>query len=814
MLTPVRRFEGSAGLNEHTRAEQALEASQRRLVEQSQALAALTEHQASGSHSFEARLQRLLEVTARTLAVQRVSLWRFDVGRTAIACMDLYELAADRHEHGARLLRADHPAYFAALEHERFIAADDAQRDPRTQGFTQSYLAPLRIASMLDVPLRQDDLTSGVLCVEHVGEPRTWTLDEQSFVLSVANLVAMAVGDDERRTALDRLALSEARAQMIVDTAHDAFVGANSRGQIVEWNAQAAAVFGWTRREVLGSLLSDTVVPPAYRAAHEAGLRRFHETGESRIVNRRLELVGLHKDGREFPIELTLTMPIPAEDGGYFFGAFLRDISERRRHEEELRAAKEAAEAATRAKTEFLANMSHELRTPLNGVLGYAQLLQRDPSLSQSQREGLDTIARCGSYLLELINDVLDLSRIEVERVDHEPVPTDLRELLVDLDRVVGPVAGRKGLSLFLEVEPEVPSRAMIDRRHLRQVLLNLLGNAAKFTNVGHVRLHVRRSGDCLEFEVADTGAGIEPEHLRDIFGAFQQTKRGAAAGGTGLGLAISQRLVGAMGGRLEVESALGEGSRFFFSLPLVTADPAESGTSDALASEVGPDARLAPGFRVTALVADDNAVSRHVMASLLESAGVHVITAAGGIEAVAHARRFQPDVVLMDRRMRDMDGFEATRRIHADASTAHIPVIAVSASTFRDSHEAAREAGCVDFIPKPVRAEVLYTLLHRHLGVRFVPGSAELRVPVPLAPAGAFDAPPVGAGVVHRLRAAAAVGDVGALDAIAGELAADAPRAALGRRVAELRTGFDFDALRRLADWLESRGAVDGAGD
>src|SRR4030095_14225780 len=289
--------------------------------------------------------------------------------------------------------------------------------------------------------------------------------------------------------------------------------------------------------------LAETIVPPSFREAHLRGLQRFHETGAAPLVNQRLELAAMHRNAREFPIEITITRPVPT-GSGYFFGAFLRDISERRRREEELRHAKEAAEAATRAKSEFLANMSHELRTPLNGVRGSSQLLQRDPSLSDSQREGLETISRCGSYLLELINDVLDLSRIEAERVVHEPGATDLHQLILDVDRVVGPVAGRKGLALALEIHGDVPGRVMVDRRHLRQVLLNLLGNGIKFTSAGEVRLSVTARGNRLCFDVTDTGSGIEPEHLHDIFEAFRQTRTGASAGGPGLGMTISRRLV------------------------------------------------------------------------------------------------------------------------------------------------------------------------------------------------------------------------------------------------------------------------------
>jgi CheY-like chemotaxis protein len=408
---------------------------------------------------------------------------------------------------------------------------------------------------------------------------------------------------------------------------------------------------------------------------------------------------------------------------------------------------------------------------------------------------------------------VLDLSRIEAGRLHHEPVPTDLRQIVADLGRVHAPGAGRKGLRFELKVAPVVPPLAVLDGRHLRQVLLNLLGNAIKFTSQGMVCLQVTTDGSRhLRFEVHDTGPGIEPEHLGEIFEAFRQTRAGAAAGGTGLGLTISQRLVRAMGGTLAVESTVGKGSRFFFTLPFVPANP--SGLAAYAPGVAGADARLAPGTHVTALVADDNAMNRHVLASLLESAGVHVITAAGGLEAVDHARRHRPDIILMDRRMRDLDGFEATRRIHADPDTAHIPVLAVSASAFGDSLEAARKAGCVDFLPKPVQADVLYGMLQRHLGIAFVPGVAA-PPPAPVAPLTIAMPPAQALALARRLRAAASVGDVTEVDAIAAGLleVPDGPHA-LGRRIVDLRSELDFDALLRLADRLESQEEMDGVID
>jgi PAS domain S-box-containing protein len=773
-------------VTEQVDAEHALRASEQRLAEQSEALTALTAQQTSPAPCFEHRLAELLEAAAQTLHTERVSLWRFDNDRVHLRCVDLYERTPARHTSGDVIQREQSPAYFEALERERVIAAADANTDERTREFAEGYLRPHAIGAMLDVPLRQRELTTGVLCVEHVGGAREWTVDERNFALSVANLVTAAIAENEKEQ-------NEARVRLVLDTAHDAYVGMLADGKVIAWNLQAAATFGYTREEAIGRPLAELIIPAGLREAHMRGLARFLATGEGPILNRRLELTALHRDGHEFPVEVTVTSPVRS-DGGTFFGAFLRDISERRRHEAELRQAKDAAEAATQAKTEFLANMSHELRTPLNGVLGYAQLLQRDRDLAPAQREALDAIATCGAHLLDLINDILDLSRIEARRIDHDPAPTDLRRLAADLEQIFANQVLKKQIGFAVRIDGAVPGFVLVDGRHLRQVLFNLLGNAVKFTVSGEIGLGlgVDAVSHALTFEVTDTGAGIETANLERIFEAFGQTDAGRAAGGTGLGLTISARLVRAMDGELKVDSAPGRGSRFYFSLPLtVAAEPHSPAPAD---DGLSIDARLEAGVALTALVADDNVINRRVLASILESAGAQVITAAGGEEAVQLAVDLTPDVVLIDRRMADLDGFEATRRIHAHPATARMPVIAVSAGAFGDIREAARQAGCIDFVPKPIRAEVLFSKLRQHLGVSFVSPRR--------APAGeaAAETTPV-ARVAERLQTAAALGDVGALGDLARELAGSAgPSRALGERIAQLTRDFDFDALQNLA--------------
>jgi PAS domain S-box-containing protein len=788
-------------ISDELAAQTALKASERRLAAQSDALTSLTTGYAQPKRQFDERLRSILAISAQALQVERLSMWRVDEERQAIRCVGEYHRESDRYVSGAALHRQDAPAYFDALERERVIAAQDARTDPRTREFLHGYLTPKNIGAMLDVPLREDDRTVGVLCAEHVGTAREWTVDEQNFAISVANLIVVAVVDEERRNALTRLAESEARARLIIDTAHDAFIGIDSESRINTWNAQAERTFGWTRDEVLGRTLGETIIPPAYRDAHVAGMRRFQESGEARIVNQRLELAALHRAGYEFPVELTITSPMSTESG-FCFGAFLRDISDRRERDAELHRAKESAEAATRAKSEFLANMSHELRTPLNGVLGYAQLLQRDRTLNPEQREALEAISKCGSQLLDLINDVLDLSKIEAGRLDIQEAPTDLTTLLSDLHYVVAEAAKHKGLRLTMSIGADVPRRVILDGRHLRQVLLNLLGNAIKFTPSGEVRLLIARVEDgSLAFEVNDTGIGMEAQALTEIFDAFSQTKDGAAAGGTGLGLTISNHLIKKMRGELKVESVLGEGSRFYFSLPLVPLSETEAARhrDDELAAPPLFDARLASGEELTALVVDDSTANRRILASLLESAGVRVITAAGGFEAIRLTRAHRPAVVFMDLRMSDLDGVEATRRLRADPATATIPVIAVTASAFGHTRETARDAGCVDFLSKPVRAESLFAVLQTHLGVRFVSSVGQTIVHEL-----DFTDSDRRLGIAMRLRHAVALGDVGEIHGLARELMqGSTAEVAVGQRINRLVMDFDFHGLNELADSL-----------
>lgn len=447
--------------------------------------------------------------------------------------------------------------------------------------------------------------------------------------------------------------------------------------------------------------------------------------------------------------------------------------------------------AANQAKSDFLASMSHEIRTPLNAILGYTQLMQRDVSLPPEQRDSLAGISASGRHLLGLINEILDLSKIEAGRMELNPIDFDLALLADGLAATFRPLCAQKRVGFRLDLTDGNHYRVRGDEGKLRQVLINLVGNAVKFTSAGEVALRILRQPDGRWlFEVFDTGQGIPPEEQVDIFKPFHQGSGAQHRGGTGLGLAIAQRQVELLGGKLELKSERGLGSRFFFNLSL-----AESEASmEEAASRV---VRLKPGCSVRALVVDDNRENREVLGGMLSAVGCEVVFAADGREAIAAVRRHKPAIVFLDLLLPGLSGAETTRKIHEEFGPAAPKLIAHTASVLAWHREDALAAGCADFVAKPFECDQLCACLERQLDIQF---EREGPVPDEIISDSLLERVVMPEELCARLMVAAELHSTTALKACLQELRLLGPDAQrLADHVRLLMRSYDMDGIQRL---------------
>ena len=491
----------------------------------------------------------------------------------------------------------------------------------------------------------------------------------------------------------------------------------------------------------------------------------------------------------------------------------MTDVTDRKRIEQELVNARIAAEDALHAKSQFLSSVSHELRTPLNGVLGYAQLLQRDAGVPSGSQEYLRAIESCGKHLLTLINDVLDLAKIESGNIDIVHRANDLSEIVSSVSDIVGHRAKSKGLDFVVNVAADVPHIVQADEVKLRQVLVNLLDNAVKFTAKGRVelKLDVDLDRHILLFSVRDSGMGIPDEKLRDVFEPFRQVNPQDGKG-TGLGLAICRRLVEAMGGNLNLSSEFGKGSCFYFDIPLLDVPKAsEPGEKIELTAEPEPDVLAKVADNPAIIVADDVAVNRHVLLGMLEDVSDDIREAANGLEVIALLKERTAQLVLMDLRMPEMDGMEATRVIKQELKMTGVSIIMASATTDEDMMAEAVEVGCDGFLPKPIGIDDLLKVVASTCGSEALVNTADVIVPDVEAPRSSVVLPPDCD--LQELLMAVDLGDVTGTRELLGQLRRSRPEC-LGfvEEAEEFLSEFDFENLARLLRQASGEASLNGA--
>jgi signal transduction histidine kinase len=574
-------------ITEQKRSQEALQIKENSRRKQSQTLVQLARSKTFQQGNLNAVLREITETAAQTLLVKRVGVWLYNEERSQIECIDLYDVSTKEHSFGNSLSQENYPAYFQALEEERTIAADDAKNDTRTQELSEPYLCVLGITSLLDAPIWLEGRLVGVVCHEHIGELRQWTLEEETFAGSIADFVTLAIEASERNIIQEALRQSEAKFRAIFERSSIGIGLIDMKAQIVDTNPVLCEILGYSREELSDKRFTDYIsiqkgdlklykqlVSEIGKNSEKTSRFGFQLSQEEQAVDKhRIETERrcLHKDGSLIWTHISVSV-IPDSNGEpEFFLAMIEDITERKETELKLRASQEAAETASRAKSEFLATMSHELRTPLNAIMGLSQLLQQEivGSLNEKQNEYVSCIYSSGEHLLAVINDILDLSKVEAGKEELLLSPLPVSDLCNYAIWTVRDRASEKGLKLTCKIDLQ-EDICIADERRIKQMLLNLLTNAIKFTPAGDVSLVVKKVPQGINFTVSDTGIGIDPNQFQFLFEPFKQldSRLNRQYEGTGLGLALTRKLARLHGGDVTVKSTLGEGSQFTLFLP------------------------------------------------------------------------------------------------------------------------------------------------------------------------------------------------------------------------------------------------------
>lgn len=557
-------------------------------------------------------------------------------------------------------------------------------------------------------------------------------------------LIGTAQDMTERKRAEKALRESEAHLKAIFESAAVGIVLTDAEEHFFQCNATWLEMTGYTRKELCQLTYGAITHPDDGKSCHQY----YKSLATGLNNNYRVEKRLIRKDGTYFWADVSLTM---IHDQNQQFEAAIGvivNIDERKQAETKLKQAKETAEIANRAKSTFLANMSHELRTPLNAILGYAQIFQRDTRLTNEQQEGIDTIHRNGEYLLTLINDILDLAKIEADRVELYNVAFRLDDFLDDIIKLFKIRAEQKEIRFEYQKLTSLPSIVYADDKRLRQILINLLSNAVKFTQQGRVILKISYAHGKIQFQVEDTGIGIAADEIDKICLPFQQVgDQNYRAQGTGLGLSITKKLVDMMNGQLHVTSVLGKGSTFWVELDLPENNQASQDIgltninnpllnnenlseqaiidlceghhvkiTEPVTQLANREVILQPDKAYKILIVDDQFENRILLRKLLQPLSLEITEATNGEQAITRALQINPDVILMDLMMPDMDGFEATRQIRQ--TLPQVVIIAISASAFDYHRQKSFDAGCNDFLAKPLHSDSLFDCLQKYIKI------------------------------------------------------------------------------------------------
>ncbi|EHQ06236.1 ATP-binding protein [Leptonema illini] len=617
------------------------------------------------------------------------------------------------------------------------VVVEDARTDERTD---KKIVELLQNRTIVNVPIIFLDRHLGSVGTGTFGDEgvRLPTASDREFLMALASHLAVTLDRlrlmYESKRSEKALRESEEKYRRIVDMASEGIWSMDVDGACTFLNARMSEILGYEKEQIVGRPLGD------FMFAEDLPDHHLRLTQRSQGLSDRYERRLRHANGEEVWTIFSAT-PI-ADEKGQYSGSFamVTDITARKRSEEQLLAlknhleeqvmqrtadlvaARNAAEAASRAKSVFLASMSHELRTPLNAILGFSRLLQSDRTLPDHTRKNVEIINRSGTHLLRLINDVLDMAKIESGSMQLQKAPFDLGELLCDVTDLMRQRAEEKGLQLIIDQDSTFPRYIVADEGRVRQILINLIGNAVKFTEQGGVTLRLGTRENTLshlQIEVEDSGKGIAPEECRRIFEPFVQLGDQGGSHGTGLGLAITKQYVELMGGSISVTSSPEKGSVFRVELPLEEAK--EDDIQRANEAEQREILGIAGRSDYRILIVEDQRDNQLLLQTLMENIGLSVRIASNGEEGVRLFESYRPHFIWMDRRMPVMDGIEATKKIRSLPGGADVRIVAVTASAFAEQRDEMLAVGLDDFVRKPYRPAEIYDCLAEHLKIEYL---------------------------------------------------------------------------------------------
>ena len=674
-------------------------------------------------YSFDDKLKQIIKDVSRVTRTERTSIWLFDKSSKSLISNCIYRLSLNEYE-GPRIISSEvYPAYYKRIKeinHLKAIIVNNVHTEEFTAEILEDILIPLGIESILMIPLTKDDELFGVICLSHLGSKRIWTQDEQVFVTSISSIVSLAFEHEERRVIEADLV---EKTRILLEAQNVAQIGNYVINLATgEWNSSVVfdQIFG-----IDSSYLKDVrnwikLIAPEH-SLHVINV--FKEVIKEKTLNSKNRFDEIFKiirqnDGEERWVKVLGEFQYDEEGNPTHMLGTMQDITESKKNKDELIKAKDLAEELLNIKGDFLSNMSHEIRTPLNAILGFTRLL-KDTDLDEDQKEMMEAINFSGKNLLVIVNDILDFSKIEANKMTFEGVLFNMNEAVKNALHLLILKAEEKNIDLLYSVDNAISDQLIGDPTRLNQILINLIGNAIKFTEVGYVELDVNLIKDEptfseIEFIVTDTGIGIAQEKLNSIFESFNQASNDTTRkfGGSGLGLTITKKLIELQGGKIEVESELNKGSKFLFTLVF---EKVQNNVQIEPLNEVHftINSDFLIGKKI--IMAEDILINQLLVSKIFQKWNCQLDIVNDGKEVVHQLSNDHYDLVLMDLQMPIMDGYEAAKLIREDKG-ASIPIIALSAHANRTEKEKCLNYGMNSLVSKPIDEEVLLFEMYKWL--------------------------------------------------------------------------------------------------